>query len=232
MLLNLVKYLAVKIKGSGFLIDERLSTGALITVLITGLAKLLRGFIVFYRFNKRILVGRRSRIISKRQIILNGKNLNIDRECYIDATSREGIVLGDRVSIQKRTIIECTGTIRNLGKGLILEDNVGVGSYSFLGCAGGIKIGADTIIGNYVSFHAENHNFSDLDVPIRLQGVNHQGIVIGKNCWIGAKATILDGVNLGDGCIIAAGSVVKAGQYPSNGIYGGVPAKLIKLRGQ
>lgn len=68
------------------------------------------------------------------------------------------------------------------------------------------------------------------DVLIRLQGVDHKGIVIGRNCWIGAKATILDGAVIEDGCVVAAGAVVKAGLYAANGIYGGVPAKLIRYR--
>jgi len=92
-------------------------------------------------------------------------------------------------------------------------------------------IGDDTIVGNFVSFHSENHNYDRSDVPIRLQGVNHSGINVGSNCWIGAKSTILDGAVIHNGCIIAAGAVVRAGVYAANGIYGGVPAKLLKMRG-
>jgi acetyltransferase-like isoleucine patch superfamily enzyme len=95
---------------------------------------------------------------------------------------------------------------------------------------GGIEIGDDTIFGNYVSMHSENHNFNELSIPIRLQGVNRKGIKIGNNCWIGAKTTILDNVTIGNGCVIAAGSVVVAGIYEDNGIYAGIPAKLIRYR--
>ena len=91
-----------------------------------------------------------------------------------------------------------------------------------------VKIGDDTIMGNFISCHAENHNYADAAVLIRQQGVTRNGIVIGKNCWIGSKVTILDGAQIGDGCIIAAGAVVPAGVYRSNAIYGGVPAKFIK----
>lgn len=65
---------------------------------------------------------------------------------------------------------------------------------------------------------------------MRLQGVNRKEIMIGNDCWIGAKATILDGVVIGDGCVVAAGALVPRGVYPSYSIIGGVPARVIKKR--
>jgi acetyltransferase-like isoleucine patch superfamily enzyme len=159
-----------------------------------------------------------------------GKNLRIDRYAYVDALSTEGIVLGDNVSIGMFTVIVCTGTLfGQLGKGLKVGNNVGLGSHGIWGCAGGIEIGDDTIMGNYVTAHSENHNFSRTDCPIREQGVNNKGIKIGKGCWIGAKSIILDGTVIGDGVVVAAGSVVR-GTIPSNCVIGGVPAKIIKYR--
>ena len=77
---------------------------------------------------------------------------------------------------------------------MVIGNNVGLGSHGHYGAGlGGLEIGDDTIIGNYVSFHPENHIFSELNMPIRQQGVYGKGIKIGKNCWIGAKATFLDG---------------------------------------
>ena len=52
---------------------------------------------------------------------------------------------------------------------------------------------------------------------------------IGSDCWIGAKVTILDGTILEDGCIVAAGAVVK-GHFPKYSVIGGVPARIIKTR--
>jgi acetyltransferase-like isoleucine patch superfamily enzyme len=134
------------------------------------------------------------------------------------------------VSVGRNTRIECTGNLQTLGVGIRVGNNVGLGTDSFYGCAGGISIGDDTIIGNYVTFHSENHEASRADVPIRLQGVTHAGITVGKNCWLGAKTTVLDGAVIEDGCVFAAGSVVTAGHYPANTIYGGVPARSIRGR--
>jgi acetyltransferase-like isoleucine patch superfamily enzyme len=144
--------------------------------------------------------------------------------------SKNGITLGNNVSVGKNTTIECTGSIKYLGLGLSVGNDVSHGTHGFWGCAGGIEIGDDTIFGNYVSLHSENHNFDLKDIPIRLQGVNREGIKIGNNCWVGAKVTILDGVVIENGCVIAAGALLTKGIYKENSIYGGVPAKFLKNR--
>lgn len=215
------------IKGEDFILDNRIPIGYLFATIFFRIFRGTRGAVIFKSF-KRAFVSSSSKVkcVSKIRI---GHNLSIDRDCYIDALSVEGIVFGDNVSIGKCTCIECSGTLKNLGKGLIIGNNVGLGTHGFFGCAGGIEIGDDTIFGNYVSLHSENHNYADTHIPIRLQGVNRKGIKIGKDCWIGAKATILDGTEIGDGCIIAAGAVVR-GKIESYSIIGGVPAKTIKKR--
>ena len=102
-----------------------------------------------------------------------------------------------------------------------------MGEFAYLGGAGGLTIGADCIIGQYLSCHPENHHFDNPNELIRLQGVERKGIEIGNNCWIGAKVTILDGVTIGEHCVIAAGAVVSK-SVPAYSIVGGVPAKVIR----
>lgn len=127
------------------------------------------------------------------------------------------------------THVELTGSVHLIGKGMKIGNNVGLGTHGHYGSgAGFLEIGNDTIFGNYVSIHPENHNYKDKKFPIRLQGVNSKGgVKIGNNCWIGAKVTILDGTVIGDNCIVAAGAVVK-GIFPENVMIGGIPAKIIK----
>lgn len=219
--------IVTRIKGEEFTLDTRIPSSYLfgffarkIWYLAVAIYKLKRTTRAFVHTSSKI------RCVKK---IKYGKNLNIDKQCYIDALSTDGITFGENVSIGKNTCIECSGTLKDIGKGLIVGDNVGLGTHGFFGCAGGIKIGNNTIFGNYVTLHSENHNYSNTDIPIRNQGINRKGIVIGEDCWIGAKATILDGTNIGKGCIVAAGAVVK-GDIPEYSIIGGVPAKIIKKR--
>jgi len=227
-MIRIINQLIAKFKNEEFTIDVQIPTSYLIRFFFSKCVNLFYGVFIFRKI-KLIFIHPTS-VIKCKNKILYGKNLSIDRWCYIDALSKKGIVLGNNVSIGKKTTIECTGSLRNLGEGLVVGKNVGLGTHGFFGCAGGINIGDDTIFGNFVSLHSENHNFKNINIPIRLQGVNRKGISIGKNCWIGAKVTILDGVTIEDGCIIAAGCVVTEGNYSSNCIYAGVPARLLKQR--
>ncbi len=226
---KLISRLLSQVKSEKWELDDKIPIIFLLSFLFAKAVMIIRGFLKFFRFRHFILVGSNTRFYCKSLVIFNG-TINIDRYCIINALSTNGIIFGKNVSIGKYTTIECSGTLKNLGKGMIVGNNVGLGTHGFFGCAGGITIGDDTIFGNFVSMHSENHNSDNLEIPIRLQGVTRLGIKIGNNCWIGAKATILDGANVGDGCIVAAGAVVIKGEYEANSIIAGVPAKIIKKR--
>ena len=213
-------------KISGYTPDSKIETKRLIKFFFDKGFDLIRGFILFSKMC--IFVGKKTKILSRKKISF-GKWLNISHHVFLDGLSQDGIILGNRVSIGCYTRIECTGSFSNLGKGFKCGNNCGLGTNCFYGAAGGIEIGDDVIVGNFVTMHSENHNFNDLSIPIRLQGVNHKGIKIGNNCWIGAKATILDGSIIGNGCVIAAGALVR-GEFPDNVVIGGVPARILKER--
>lgn len=229
MIINIISNTITKIKGADWSLDPSLTSTELFSLVFRRGVMYVRGVFTFFRIKPMIFIAGKTTIKAKRKIKINGV-LSIERYCHIDATSKKGIQFGNNVSIGKYTTIECSGTLTNLGNGLLVGDNVGLGSHCFYGCAGGIEIGSESIFGNYISLHSENHNYENLEIPIRLQGVNRQGIKIGKDCWIGAKVTILDGVKIGDGCIVAAGAVVIKGDYPDFSIIGGVPAKVISSR--
>ena len=225
---KLTSKVIIVFKREPFDLDARIPLTYLVSIILGRIVMAVNGIFVFGCIRKRSYISHSTKIKCASKIKI-GNNLSISRGCYIDALSIEGIRFGNNVSIGKYTCIECSGTLKDLGKGLIVGNNVGLGTHGFFGCAGGVSIGDNTIFGNYVSVHSENHNYKDRNTPIRLQGVNRKGIKIGRDCWIGAKVTILDGADIGDGCIVAAGAVVR-GKIPSYSIIGGVPAKVIKER--
>jgi acetyltransferase-like isoleucine patch superfamily enzyme len=218
-----------ELRGRPLAIDERMSLSFLMSVVLERLVMALRGLFRFPLRRPRPFVGRKVRVRSVRQLSM-GSGVTLGHGCFVDATSVEGVRLGNGVTVGRNTRIECTGSIASLGRGLTVEDGVGLGTDSLYGCAGGIRIGADTIVGNFVSFHSEDHVFLSRTLPIRDQGVTHQGIDVGPGCWIGSRVTVLDGARIGEGCVIAAGAVVTAGEYPAFGVYGGVPARLLRQR--
>jgi len=158
-----------------------------------------------------------------------GKFLRLGNQVYVSALSKNGIQFGNNVSIGAFSRVIVSTSLNDIGNKIVIGNNVGIGEFAYLGGAGGLEIGDECIVGQYLSCHPENHNYDDITISIRHQGVSRKGIKIGKNCWIGSKVTILDGVEIGAGSIIAAGSVVTK-SFNENSIIGGVPAKLLKSR--
>ena len=158
-----------------------------------------------------------------------GKFLRLGNQVYVSALSKNGIHFGNNVSIGAFSRVIVSTSLNDIGDKIVIGNNVGIGEFAYLGGAGGLEIGDECIVGQYLSCHPENHNYENINLSIRYQGVSRKGIKIGKNCWIGSKVTILDGVSIGNGSIIAAGSVVTK-SFSENSIIGGVPAKLLKSR--
>lgn len=131
-----------------------------------------------------------------------------------------------------------------IGVRLWAKSRMEIGSFFYIGH--GSSIHTDCLIGKYVMFGNNvavvgkyDHNFQEIGIPIRLasqirdkeyhwKGSNIVTI-IGDDVWIGHGSIIMSGVNIGSGCIVAAGSVVTKDLEPY-WIYAGVPAKKIKQR--
>ena len=220
----------IQLRNPNFFFDEALNSGALIQFIWIQIWSLLRGCKVLFllRNPKGMLLGRGVSFFNSSKIKW-GKFLRLGNQVSISALSKNGIQLGDNVSIGAFSRVIVSTSLHDIGDKIVIGNSVGIGEFAYLGGAGGLEIGDECIVGQYWSCHPENHNYEDLNVSIRHQGVTRKGIKIGKNCWIGSKVTVLDGVQIGDGSIIAAGSVVNK-SFPENSIIGGVPAKLLKNR--
>lgn len=111
----------------------------------------------------------------------------------------------------------------DFGRHIRIGKRVFINSAVMLTDLGGITLEDDVLIGPRANIISVNHPTD----PTERRGVIVKPVVIKKNAWIGAGATILAGVTVGENAIVAAGSVVTK-DVPANCIVGGVPAKIIK----
>ena len=120
----------------------------------------------------------------------------------------------------------CTFTVkRNVSVG----DNVFINSQCYFEAMAPIVIGNNVLLGYGTALLTTNHNFKKPKLLIREQGIASKAITIQDDVWIGARATILPGVTIGQGSVIAAGAVVTKNVEPYS-IVGGIPARFIKKR--
>ncbi len=111
------------------------------------------------------------------------------------------------------------------GRGVTLGDRSGIGINASIGEQ--THIGSDVMMGPDCVIYTRNHRFDRLDIPMREQGYGPvEPVEIGDDCWIGGRVTILPGVHVGNGAVIAAGAVVTK-DVPPYAVVGGVPAKII-----
>ena len=214
-----------KTRNPDFHIDGKINTIYLLFFFWSATWNLLR--FVLKRGKVQIgFLGKGGNIWGLRYSII-GRNFRLGSYCTLDAKAARALDLGDNVSIGSYSCLITNSGLTHSEGHITICDNVGIGEYAYLNGAGGLYIGSDTIVGQYLSVHPENHNYDQSDILIRKQGVNRKGIRIGNNCWIGSKCTILDGVNLGNRTIVAAGAVVSK-SFEGNCIIGGIPAKIIK----
>ena len=158
------------------------------------------------------------------------------------------IVLGDGVMIDDGAMLDAKG---DDGSGITLEDGVFIGRFSKLYCKGGrihlkeranvssnctlysnnsLTVGKGCMVGAYTYIlSGGEYDWRDPTPYAEQGGMCTKGpLVIGDDCWIGARATILDGAqSIGDRALVAACALVNR-PVPSRAIVGGVPAKILK----
>jgi len=196
------------------------------------LPMLLRGLwwrVWLRRASGFILVGRHVAIRNPQYISVRG-NFVVEDYSEIQGLSKDGISFGEHVTIGRFAMIRPSGYYgREIGDGLTVGDYSNIGAYCYIGCSGRIIIGDNVMISPGVSLYAENHRFDRLDIPMRDQGVVREPITIEDDCWLASGSTILAGVHIGEGAIVAAGAVVTR-NVPSYAIVAGVPASVKSWR--
>ena len=115
------------------------------------------------------------------------------------------------------------------GRNLIVGDDVDIAKDVLITTAGGVEIGARTLIGYRTQILSANHNVPPASERIFGAGHDLKKITISSDVWIGANCIITAGVTIGEGTVIAAGAVVTK-DIPPFVYAGGVPARVIKTR--
>ena len=216
-------------KNVDFKFDSAVSGSVVISLIVNRAVLLIRGLLFLYSFKDTnfTYVGKSIRVFNRKNMSI-GKHVTIGDYVYLSALGKGELKIDSGVNIGSYTQLVISTSFNDIGKFIHIHENVAIGEFSYVGGAGGISIGKDTIIGQYFSAHPENHNYTNKDIIIRHQGVNRKGISIGENCWLGSKVTVLDGVTIGNNCVVTAGAVVTK-SFPDGVMLGGVPAKMIKL---
>ncbi|MFQ5822478.1 MAG: DapH/DapD/GlmU-related protein [bacterium] len=185
----------------------------------------------FYRFlfkrqGKGVIIGSGVSLRQPAKITIESGSIIDDLvSLSIRGTDKAGIRIGENVFVGR-------GSILNARDGLIDIDNyTSIGSFCRIATAKGqLRIGRYVLVAAYCYIGGGNHRTDQINIPMALQDYeNRGGVVIGDDVWIGAHTIITDGVKIGKGCIIGAGSFVNK-DIPDYSIAFGCPAKVQRKR--
>lgn len=185
--------------------------------------KIIYEFIRF-RSNLRslLLFGNSKKVKFGRNVKLSGQ-IKFGNNIYIqDYSCVRGLNINieDNVFIHENVLIRSNEYI-SIGKNTTINRNCCV--------LAKVVIGENCSIAPNVVIVGANHNFKDPTMVIKAQGSEMLGIKIEDDVWIGANVTVLDGITIGKGAVVAAGAVVNKQVLPYT-IVGGIPAKRLGNR--
>jgi acetyltransferase-like isoleucine patch superfamily enzyme len=137
------------------------------------------------------------------------------------------VELGQRVRLHQDVIIESgAGGSLIIGEGTNIHPRCQLSAYK-----GSIRIGAGVSMAPYCALYPYDHSILP-GLPIRRQPIrSHGGIVIGDEVWLGVGVIVLDGVRIGAGAVVGAGSVV-VHVVPDGAVVQGVPARVLMFRSE
>jgi acetyltransferase-like isoleucine patch superfamily enzyme len=143
----------------------------------------------------------------------------------------ESIGIGENVCVgpYSEIVVLSSTPYSSIGGNLSIGNSVVIGAGANIRAAGGvISIGNNALLGQRVSLIAANHML-EKSAPYRdlPWDTERTGVILGENVWIGTGVTILPGCTVGSNSVVAAGAVVTK-NIPSNQVWAGVPAKLLK----
>jgi acetyltransferase-like isoleucine patch superfamily enzyme len=155
-----------------------------------------------------------------------GHGVYLDEGVYLHACPK-GIEIGPRSIVMHGAVLHVYNFRDMPQSGIKIGSDSLIGEYSVIRGQGGVHIGDRVYTSPFTQIIAVNHVFDDPNRPFVDQGITAQGIIIEDDVWLGAGAINTEGVRVGKGAVVAAGAVVTK-DVPPHTVVGGVPAKLIK----
>jgi acetyltransferase-like isoleucine patch superfamily enzyme len=158
-----------------------------------------------------------------------GKRLETDGLCFVCPKVTLEIGPHAKLSIGRWAWIGHGSKIRvhegeaSIGAKTVMGQECTISAYQH------VSIGRECIIADRVMLIDFDHGMSEVERPIRTQGIYKRDVRVGHNTWIGYGACILRGVELGDNSVIGTNAVVTT-SFPPNVVLGGVPARVIRVR--
>jgi acetyltransferase-like isoleucine patch superfamily enzyme len=152
-----------------------------------------------------------------------GRGVHVSRGAEVWRQGEEVVDIGDHSFILRGTLLLPYGGSIRIGS------NVGINPYCIIYGHGGVEIGNDVLIAAQVTLVSAQHVFERRDTPIRSQGITTKGIRIEDDVWIGAQVIVLDGVHIGRGAVVGAGSVVTR-SVSAYQVVAGSPARVVRER--
>jgi len=147
------------------------------------------------------------------------------RQTLVRRRSRLDVVPFNDFTLGAQSIVEDYATINNGMGGVFIGERTFVGLSNVL--IGPLRIGNDVIIAQHVVLSGLNHEYRDVEIPIKDQPCSTAEIVVEDEVWIGANSVITAGVHIGKHAVIAGGSVVTK-NVPAYAVVGGNPARVLK----
>lgn len=218
----IIKFLEGKIKETKALIN--MPSGIFAAYLRERFFMLLRGLFLFRKF---CFIGKGIKIKCKRRVKI-GIFSTLHNNVTIDASSSQGIIIGDYCAIGMNSIIR-TGNLSSFDGYFIMGQNSSCNANCFLGATGGLQIGKNVLMGPNITILTETHNYDAPDILIKEQGGAKAPVVIEDNVWMGANTVILGGTTVMKGAIIGAGSIVTKNVRELE-VVAGNPAKPLRNR--
>jgi acetyltransferase-like isoleucine patch superfamily enzyme len=144
----------------------------------------------------------------------------------VELSARPGygrIILGRWVHLGDGTRLRAhEGTLRVGDKSVFGRDNT-------VNCYLDVEFGARSLVADWVYVCDFDHKVDNLEVPIKDQGIVKAPVRVGPDVWVGVKASILRGAMVGEGCVLAAHTVVR-GEVPAWSVVAGVPSRVVRSR--